>query len=142
GMLIMYCEVAPAATINVEGGLVVCIGAEALESVSDDWKKPGCVFQCLESSETRVSSLRKQIQAAGCYGKVSVTQFAGERLPYINNLANLVIVDPSAEIPESEVHRVLAPTGSQSSKGKRPPSPTRQTWTSGRNTCMGPTTTA
>ncbi|HJN13726.1 MAG TPA: PQQ-binding-like beta-propeller repeat protein [Pirellulaceae bacterium] len=118
GMLIMYCEVAPAATINVEGGLVVCIGAEALESVSDDWKKPGCVFQCLESSETRVSSLRKQIQAAGCYGKVSVTQFAGERLPYINNLANLVIVDPSAEIPESEVHRVLAPYGVAIVEGK------------------------
>ncbi len=50
GMLLLRCAAAPAVAVDVEGGLVVCIGADALESVSDDWKKPGCIFQCLETS--------------------------------------------------------------------------------------------
>jgi outer membrane protein assembly factor BamB len=100
-----------AATVNVEGGLIVCIGAEALESVADDWKKPGCVFHCLETSDDEVSRIRAKISSADCGGKVSVARFDGERLPYINNLVNLVIVGPRFEIPDSELQRVLAPYG-------------------------------
>ena len=118
GILAMLLEATPAAAANVEGGLVLCLGTKALESVSADWKKPGCIFRCLETSEARVSSLRKRIQAAGCYGKVSVGRFDGKRLPYIKNLANLVIVDSSIEVPDAEVHRVLAPYGVAIVKGK------------------------
>ena len=118
-ILVMWCAAVPAAAVNVEGGLVVCIGADALESVSNDWKKPGCVFQCLETSAAKVSSLREKIQAAGCYGKVSVTHFDGGRLPYINNLVNLVIVGSGLQVPESELLRVLAPYGTAIVNGKK-----------------------
>ena len=111
-ILATWCAVAQAATVNVEGGLIVCIGAKALESVADDWEKPGCVFQCLETSDADISRLRKKIQAAGCYGKVSVAKFDGQRLPYINNLVNLVVIrDTRFEIRGEEVEQVLAPYG-------------------------------
>ena len=112
-----------AATVNVEGGLIVCIGAEALESVADDWKKPGCIFHCLETSDDEVSNVRQEILAAGCHGKVSAARFDGERLPYINNLVNLVIVESGIEVPDSEVQRVLAPYGAAIVNGKKTTKP-------------------
>lgn len=107
-----------AAAVNVEGGLIVCIGAEALQSVAEDWKKPGCVFHCLETSDAEVSRVRAEVRAAGCYGKVSAARFRGERLPYINNLVNLLIVGSGIEVPDSEVQRVLAPYGVAVVKGE------------------------
>jgi len=110
-ILVIGGAAAQAATLKVEGGLIVCIGAEALQSVVDHWRKPGCIFHCLERSDDEVSSIRARIQTAGCYGKVSAARFDGERLPYIDNLANLVIVESGIEVPDSEVQRVLAPYG-------------------------------
>ncbi len=118
-ILVMWGATTQAATVNVEGGVIVCIGAEALQSVADDWKRPGCIFHCLETSDDEVSSLREEIRAAGCYGKVSVARFDGERLPYINNLVNLVIVGSRIEVPDSEVQRVLAPYGVAIVNGKK-----------------------
>ena len=119
GILVVWYAAVSAAAVNVEGGLVVCIGGDALESVSKDWQKPGCVFQCLETSEAKVSSLRKKIQAAGSYGKVSVARFDGQRLPYINNLVNLVVVGSGSRVPDSELLRVLAPYGVAIVNGKK-----------------------
>jgi len=118
-VLALWCSGAQAADVDVEGGLVVCIGAEALESVSNDWKKPGCVFQCLETSQAGVSNLRKKIQAAGCYGKVSVAQFDGQHLPYINNLVNLIVAGSGSRVSDSELLRALAPYGAAIVSGKK-----------------------
>jgi len=101
-----------AGDIAVEGGLVVCIGTEALDSVAADWNRTGCVFHCLASSNAEVARLRKKIQAAGCYGKVTVAGFDGEHLPYINNLVNLIVIqDSQCRVSAQEVDRVLAPHG-------------------------------
>lgn len=109
-ILALSCSAMPAA--NVKGGLTVCIGSEALESVAEDWKKPGCVFHCLETRDSRVADLRKKIQAAGCHGKVSVARFDSRNLPYIDNLVNLLIVrDADFNISPEEIERILAPYG-------------------------------
>ncbi len=101
-----------ASEVRIQGGLVVCVGADALESVSDDWKKQGCLFHCLETSDAEVARLRILVQDAGCYGKVSVARFDGGRLPYINNLVNTVVIrDARFDISAGEVERVLAPYG-------------------------------
>lgn len=96
---------------GVPGGLVVCVGTEALESVSRDWDTPGYLIQCLESTDAAVDRLRAKVQVAGCYGKVTVERFDGRRLPYIDSLVNLMIVDSSSKIATSEIDRVLAPNG-------------------------------
>ena len=111
GIVVLCCVAVQAAAVDVDGGLVVCIGADALESVSNDWEKPGCVFQCLETSKSKVSSLRERIMPAGCHGKVSVARFDGKKLPYISNLANLLIMGSGFNVPSSELKRVLAPYG-------------------------------
>jgi len=118
GFLIQVCVVGGATPVGVEGGLVVCIGTDALESVSGDWKKPGCVFHCLETSDEKVAGVREKIQAAECHGKVSADRFDGKALPYINNLVNLLIVGEGFEVPDAELQRVLAPYGELVANGK------------------------
>ncbi|MCP4455880.1 MAG: PQQ-binding-like beta-propeller repeat protein, partial [Planctomycetes bacterium] len=112
GVLALWCAGVQAAPVDVAGGLVVCIGGEALESVARDWIRPGCVFHCLETEEDEISRLREKVRVAGCYGKVSVARFDGEHLPYINNLVNtLVIGNRPFDLSRKEVERVLAPLG-------------------------------
>jgi len=111
-LLATLCAAVPAGAVDVEGGLIVCVGGEALESVADDWKRPGCVFHCLETSGTEIVRLRKNIRAAGCYGKVSVAAFDGEHLPYVDRLVDLLVIrDPECGVGAEEVERVLAPYG-------------------------------
>jgi len=122
-ILALWGATAQAAPVNVEGGLIVCVGAEALRSVADDWRKPGCIFHCLETSDEEVCHIQATIRAAGCYGKVSAARFDGECLPYIDNLVNLLIVGSRIEAPDSEVQRVLAPYGVAIVKGERTTKP-------------------
>ena len=37
-----------ASAADVEGGLIVCVGSDSLQSVADQWRKPGSIFHCLE----------------------------------------------------------------------------------------------
>ncbi|MBI1372815.1 MAG: PQQ-binding-like beta-propeller repeat protein [Phycisphaera sp.] len=111
-VVLVVCARLGAAPPEIEGGVVVCLGGKALDSVSEAWKAPGYTIQCLETSDDAVAALRKKIQAAGCYGKVSVMRFDGVHLPYINNLVNtIVIADDRCKVPAAEVARALAPYG-------------------------------
>jgi len=46
------------------------------------------------------------------YGRVTVEQFDGKRLPLIDNLANVVLVADPFELTQAEIRRVLCPGGS------------------------------
>jgi len=103
----------------VPGGLIVCVGEDAAQQVSNDWKTPGRIFQCLETDTAKVSSLRKQIQSAGVYGKVTARTFDGTTLPFIDGTINLLVVGSGSEISGSEMMRVLAPNGSVVKDGQK-----------------------
>ncbi|HID23835.1 MAG TPA: hypothetical protein EYP14_15755, partial [Planctomycetaceae bacterium] len=45
------------------------------------------------------------------YGPVSVEQFDGSRLPYVDNLIDLVVVSDPGRVPVTEILRVLEPDG-------------------------------
>jgi len=108
---------------GIKGGLVVCVGTDALKEVSNDWKTPGYIFQCLETDPAKVSNLRKTVREAGCYGKVTVEQFDGQYLPYIDNLANLIIKSSKSNVQSSEFKRVMAPNGVAVVNGKKASKP-------------------
>ena len=63
----------------------------------------------LESSH--VVQARATVRRAGLYGDVAVDQLRGDRLPYVDNLVNLLVTDDLGEVPMSEVMRVLTPAG-------------------------------
>jgi len=94
-------------------GLTVCIGSEAAEEISADWKTPGRIFQCLDTDQSKVSALRDQIRSAKLTGKVTARAFDGKTLPYIDNSVNFLVASvPDLGVSKTEIMRVLVPDGS------------------------------
>ena len=58
-----------------------------------------------------VRKAREHLKELGIYGPASVERFDGERLPYADNLVNLVVMENLGRLTVSEAMRVLAPGG-------------------------------
>ena len=69
------------------------------------------VVHGLDTDAEQVADSREFIRSKGLYGPVSVDTFDGRRLPYVDNLVNLLVADELADVPMDEVMRVLAPLG-------------------------------
>jgi len=103
---------------DVQGGLIVHVGCGPSTSsgpagkltaalrVSDAYLVHG-----LDTDSANVTKARKHFQSLGIYGEVSADRFDGARLPYIDNLVNLVVSADLGKVAMSEVMRVLAPGG-------------------------------
>ena len=66
-----------------------------------------------------MAAARQTIQSLGLYGRVTAEPWTGERLPYVDNLVNLVVADHLGKLPMQEVLRVLAPGGVALISGKK-----------------------
>jgi len=96
---------------GVRGGLIVHVGCgegqlTAGLHISDRYAVHG-----LDTDAARVAAARESIKSQGLYGKVSVDTFDGRNLPYVDNLANLLVVGGPSQIDEEELLRVLCPGG-------------------------------
>ncbi|MGI9427808.1 MAG: PQQ-binding-like beta-propeller repeat protein [Bythopirellula sp.] len=95
---------------GVGGELIVHIGCDEGELTAGLQAHDGLVVHGLDTEETNVLEARTQIAAKGRYGAVSVATWDGDRLPYTDNLVNVIVCsDPQA--PAEEIARVLAPRG-------------------------------
>lgn len=95
----------------VQGGLIVHLGCgdgrlTAALRVSDSFQ-----IQGLDRDPAAVEKARRHIQSRGLYGEVSVDHLTGQRLPYIDNLINLLVVEDQSGIALAEILRVLTPSG-------------------------------
>jgi outer membrane protein assembly factor BamB len=118
-------------TTGIKGGLIVHIGCgdgrltaalRANDSPARD-RFRGYIVHGLDTEAKNVAKAREHIRSLDLYGPVSVDRFDGQRLPYIDNLVNLVVADrPLAglispavgglgSVPMAEAMRVLAPGG-------------------------------
>ena len=73
----------------------------------------------LDTDDAKVREARKNIQALGLYGKVSVSKYDGSHLPYTNDLVNLLIGSGGGKVPRAEIMRVLVPGGAAFIDGKK-----------------------
>ncbi len=73
----------------------------------------------LDTDAKNVQKAREHIRSRGLYGPVSIAQFDGKRLPYVDNLVNLVVAEKLGRVPMDEVMRVLAPGGVAYIGGKK-----------------------
>ncbi|MHC4406299.1 MAG: outer membrane protein assembly factor BamB family protein [Planctomycetota bacterium] len=96
---------------EVADGLVVHVGCGDGRLTAALHAGDGYVVQGLATNPADLAAARKHIQSLGVYGKVSVAPWTGERLPYVDNLVNLVVTDDLGKLPMNEVMRVLAPNG-------------------------------
>ena len=96
---------------GVRGGLVVHLGCGDGQLTAALRENPSYRVHGLARRATDVVAAQKNVQAAGLYGPVAVDQLSGTKLPYIDNLVNLLVSEDLAGVPMAEVMRVLCPEG-------------------------------
>ena len=96
---------------GVQGGLVVHIGCGDGKLTAALHAGDGYLVHGLDTDAEQLATAREHIRSLGLYGKVSVDQFNGRRLPYVDNLVTLLVAEDLGEVSVDEVMRVLAPLG-------------------------------
>jgi len=96
---------------DVKGGLIVHIGCGDGRLTAALHANDSYLVHGLDTSQSNVRSARQYLQSLGLYGPVSAETLAGDRLPYIDNLVNLVVAEDLGVVPMSEVMRILCPNG-------------------------------
>ena len=97
---------------QVQGGLVIHLGCGDGTLTAALRAGEGFVVQGLDPDLANVAKAREQIHAMGCYGPVSVAHWTDPtRLPYSDNLVNLLVAERWTSMSKDEILRVLAPNG-------------------------------
>lgn len=96
---------------GVQGGLVVSVGCSDADRLAALGKHRTVLVHGLDPNAQKVDVVRKVIRSQDLYGRVSVERWTPPRLPYADNLVNLIIVDDPASVSMEELMRVLAPDG-------------------------------
>jgi len=96
---------------NIKGGLIVHIGCGDGKLTAALHAGDSYLVHGLDTDAQAVQTARDYIRKLGIYGPVSVDIFDGKRLPYVDNLVNLVVAEDAGNVPEAELMRVLAPGG-------------------------------
>jgi len=96
---------------GVRGGLIVYVGCgdpgvPAVLCVGNAYR-----VHAIDAGAAKVAKAREAIQSERLYGKVSADTWDGKRLPYVDNLVNLLVVTAGNRVPEAEMIRVLVPGG-------------------------------
>ncbi len=94
---------------GVKGGLIVHVGCGDGKLTAALRANDSFIVHGLDSDPKNVKTAREYIRSLGSYGKVSVDRLRGSRLPYTDNLVNLVVSDDLGGLSMDEVMRVLAP---------------------------------
>ncbi|MBT3193382.1 MAG: PQQ-binding-like beta-propeller repeat protein, partial [Verrucomicrobia bacterium] len=104
---------------GVKAGVVVHLGCGDGRETGAMLLSDRLLVQGLDRDASNVAKARDYLSGKGIYGKVTVSHFDGKRLPYADNLVNLIVADALGDVPRAEVLRVLAPLGSAIISGKR-----------------------
>jgi len=99
------------ATTGVKGGLVVHLGCGDGKLTAALRAGQGYLVHGLDVDPKNVAAARRNIKALGVYGNVAVDTLRGERLPYAEDLVNLVVSEDPGGVSLGEVLRVLRPGG-------------------------------
>ena len=90
---------------GVKGGFIVHVNCgdgvltEALK------KNDSFIVHGLDPNPDNVTKARDYISSKGEYGRISVDRLADNKLPYTNNMVNLIVADGLIDIPMDEVMR-------------------------------------
>ena len=104
---------------QVRGGLVVHLGCGEGELTRSLRINSRYQVHGLDRNAHHIDSARKMLLAEGVYGQVTASRLAGEELPLIDGLVNLLIVDEAQGIARNEMLRVLAPQGVLMTRGPK-----------------------
>lgn len=94
---------------DVTGGFCSVIGATDTSLAMELARRGRFVVHCLTMDRATRDRLRAEIREGGFSGAISADVLEGERLPYTDNLINIVVV--RSDFAASEILRVAVPDG-------------------------------
>ena len=102
---------------GISGGFIVHLHCG--DGVMTSALKTGDSFivQGLDRELKNVEEARKYITSKQEYGPISVDRLAGTRLPYTDNMVNLIVAEDMGDISMDEAMRVLSPKGVLMTRG-------------------------
>jgi outer membrane protein assembly factor BamB len=96
---------------GIKGGLVVHVGLSDGKLTAALRANSRYQVHGIDRDIQKVEAARSALQKMGVYGDVSVGLLTGERLPYIENLVNLIVLEDRSGISDAEILRALTPNG-------------------------------
>ncbi len=96
---------------GIRGGLVIHVGCGDGRLTAALGAADGFVVHGLARDDRDVRAARAYIRSIGLYGKVSAGRWSGAALPFVDNLASLVVSEEAGALPKQEILRVLRPGG-------------------------------
>jgi len=96
---------------GVKGGLIVHLSCGDGRLTAALQAGDRFLVHGLDADPNQVEAARKHLQSLGVYGQVSVQHWADDRLPYVDNFVNLVVVSGPSSVARAELLRVLVPNG-------------------------------
>ena len=100
------------ADAGVKGGLVVHVGCGDGRLTAALRANERVVVQGLDRDPANVAKAREHVHSLGVYGPVSVDHWtSAPRLPYADNLVNLIVASGKGQVSSEDIARVLAPRG-------------------------------
>ena len=96
---------------RASGGLVVHLGCGDGKLTAALRANESYLVQGLDYDAGHVAAAREWIRSLGLYGKVSAEPWIGPRLPYVDNLVNLLVCEQPSQVSQEEIVRVFAPHG-------------------------------
>ena len=97
---------------ELHGGLIVHLGCGDASTTTALHANPTLRVHGLDRDPAEIAAARKRLQENKLYGPISVAHLRDKtRLPYTDNLVNLLIAENPSGISPEEITRVLAPKG-------------------------------
>ena len=96
---------------GVRSGLIVHLGCGDGKLTAALRATDGLLVHGLDADAKNVAKSREHVRSLGMYGNVSVQQLSGARLPYADNIVNLLVTEDLGNVTMGEVMRVLCPLG-------------------------------
>lgn len=107
---------------GIRAGLVVHVGVTDGRLTAELGKAGNFLVHGLAIDAAAAEEARKHVESLGLYGRVSVEKCSLDRLPYAEDIVNLLVVSAAAasKVKAGEIARVLAPDGVACFEGKAP----------------------
>ena len=97
--------------VQMRRGVVVQVNPSDDRIMVRAGKLSGVVVQGVVDDAKMVAALRERIVAARLCRSVSIVQWTGQRLPYIDNLVDVLLLPTAQTVPQAEIQRILVPNG-------------------------------
>ena len=96
---------------GIKGGLVVHIGCGNAELTASLKQNDRFFVQGIDTDKNKIEAARRQLLSKGLYGDVSLMHLTENKLPYVDNLVNLLVVEEPGNVSKEEMMRVITPLG-------------------------------